>query len=65
MQNILEFETPRTGINWKNVAFVVTFHALAIPVFFTFSWQNLAALLIGNWLVGSLGVGLPQPPGKA
>ena len=58
MQNILEFETPRTGINWKNVAFVVTFHALAIPVFFTFSWQNLAALLIGNWIVGSLGVGL-------
>ena len=58
MQNILEFETPRTGINWKNVAFVVTFHALAIPVFFTFSWQNLAVLLIGNWIVGSLGVGL-------
>ncbi|MEO6654924.1 MAG: fatty acid desaturase, partial [Pyrinomonadaceae bacterium] len=25
---------------------------------FTFSWPNLAALLIGNWIVGSLGVGL-------
>ncbi len=58
MQNVLDFEKPRTGINWKNVAIVTSFHLLAIPVFFTFSWQNLAALLIGNWIVGSLGVGL-------
>ena len=58
MQNVLEFEKPRIGINWKNVAIITSFHLLAIPVFFTFSWQNLAALLIGNWIVGSLGVGL-------
>ena len=58
MQNVLEFEQLHAGINWKNVAFVTSFHLLAIPVFFTFSWQNLAALLIGNWIVGSLGVGL-------
>ena len=58
MQNVLDFEKPRTGINWKNVAIVASFHLLAIPVFFTFSWQNLAALLVGNWIVGSLGVGL-------
>jgi stearoyl-CoA desaturase (delta-9 desaturase) len=58
MQNVLEFEKPRTGINWKNVAIITSFHLLAIPAFFTFSWQNLAALLIGNWIVGSLGVGL-------
>ncbi len=58
MQNILKFDKPRTGINWKNVAMVTSFHLLAIPVLFTFSWQNLAALLIGNWIVGSLGVGL-------
>ena len=25
---------------------------------FTFSWQNLPVLMIGNWIVGSLGVGL-------
>ena len=58
MQNVLEFEKPHTGINWKNVAIVTSFHLLAIPALFTFSWQNLAALIIGNWIVGSLGVGL-------
>ncbi|HRI02475.1 MAG TPA: fatty acid desaturase [Pyrinomonadaceae bacterium] len=45
-------------MNWKNVAIVASFHLLAIPVLWTFSWQNLAALLVGNWIVGSLGVGL-------
>ncbi|MEO7675107.1 MAG: fatty acid desaturase [Pyrinomonadaceae bacterium] len=58
MQNILTFEHVRQTINWKNVAIVTSFHLLAIPAFFTFSWPNLAALLIGNWIVGSLGVGL-------
>jgi len=57
MQNVLAFEHART-INWKNVAIISSFHILAIPVFFTFSWANLAALLVGNWIVGSLGVGL-------
>ncbi|MBK8465986.1 MAG: fatty acid desaturase [Chloracidobacterium sp.] len=58
MQNVLEFEKPTLSVNWKNVVIVTSFHLMAIPVFFTFSWQNLAALLIGNWIVGSLGVGL-------
>jgi stearoyl-CoA desaturase (delta-9 desaturase) len=58
MQNVLEFEQPRKGINWKNVTIITSFHLLAIPALFTFSWQNVAALLIGNWIVGSLGVGL-------
>src|SRR5258705_9122930 len=58
MQNVLDSEKPRTGINWKNVTIIVSFHLLAVPALFTFSWQNLAALLIGNWIVGSLGVGL-------
>jgi len=58
MQNVLEFEQPRTRINWKNVIIIASFHLLAIPAFFTFSWQNVAALIIGNWIVGSLGVGL-------
>src|SRR5258708_31461365 len=58
MKNVLEFEKPRTGINWKNVAIITSFHLLAIPAFFTFSWQNLAALAVGSWIVGSLGVGL-------
>lgn len=58
MQNVLSFRRARQTINWKNAAIITFFHMLAIPVFFTFSWQNLAALLIGNWIVGSLGVGL-------
>src|SRR4051812_38747698 len=58
MQNVLEFEKPRTRVNWKNVAIITSFHLLAIPALFTFSWQNVAALIIGNWIVGSLGVGL-------
>ena len=58
MQNVIEFENRRTGLNWKNVTIIASFHLLAIPALFTFSWQNVAALLIGNWIVGSLGVGL-------
>ncbi len=58
MQNVLEFEKPNTGLNWKNVTIIASFHLLAIPALFTFSWQNVAALIVGNWIVGSLGVGL-------
>ena len=58
MQNVVEFEKPRSGPNWKNIAIIASFHLLAIPALFTFSWPNVAALLIGNWIVGSLGVGL-------
>jgi stearoyl-CoA desaturase (delta-9 desaturase) len=58
MQNIIAFERPRPSVNWKNVTILTTFHLLAIPVLSTFSWQNFAALIIGNWIVGSLGVGL-------
>src|SRR5436190_1466200 len=58
MQNVLTFVRARTTVNWKNVAIITSFHLFAIPALFTFSWQNLAALLIGNWVVGSLGVGL-------
>ncbi len=54
----LTLDALRRNINRKNLAIVIVFHALALPVFFTFSWQNLAALLILNWVVGSLGVGL-------
>ena len=58
MQNVFEFEKPRTRVNWKNVTIIASFHLLAIPALFTFSWPNAAALIIGNWIVGSLGVGL-------
>ncbi|HLM00621.1 MAG TPA: fatty acid desaturase [Pyrinomonadaceae bacterium] len=58
-QNITEFTPLRTtGINWKNLFIVSTFHLLALAALFTFSWKNLAVMLVGNWIVGSLGVGL-------
>ncbi len=58
MQNIIELEQSRQNINWKNLTIVTTFHLLAIPALFMFSWENVAAMLIGNWIVGSLGIGL-------
>jgi stearoyl-CoA desaturase (delta-9 desaturase) len=58
MQNVLEFEQSRRSINWKNLSIVIVFHLLTIPAFFVFSWQNFAVMLIGNWIVGSLGIGL-------
>ncbi len=58
MQNIIELEQSRQSINWKNLSIVITFHLLAIPALFMVSWENVAAMLIGNWIVGSLGIGL-------
>jgi stearoyl-CoA desaturase (delta-9 desaturase) len=58
MQNVIEFKPSRRNINWKNLSIVTSFHLLTIVALFYFSWQNLAAMLIGNWIVGSLGVGL-------
>lgn len=46
------------AVNYKNVAIVAIFHLLAIPAFFSFSIKNLLVLLILNWVVGGLGVGL-------
>ena len=58
MQNISTLEQSRKSINWKNLTIILTFHLLTIPALFMFSWENLAAMLIGNWIVGSLGIGL-------
>lgn len=58
MQETLTFRYIIQNLNWRNVLMVTFFHLAAIPIVYTFSWQNLAALLIGNWIVGSLGVGL-------
>lgn len=58
MQNVLELNQSKERINWRDSAIIVSFHLLLIPAFFMFSWQNVAAMLIGNWIVGSLGVGL-------
>jgi fatty-acid desaturase len=58
MQNIFEIKPSRQGMNWRNTIFLGSFHLLAIPAFFMFSWKNLAVMLMVNWMVGSLGVGL-------
>ncbi|MBC7798679.1 MAG: fatty acid desaturase [Pyrinomonadaceae bacterium] len=58
MQNIIEVKPQTEKINWDTLTFLASFHVLSIPAFFMFSWQNLAALLIVNWISGSLGVGL-------
>ena len=58
MQNILEIEQARDRINWRDLFIITSFHILLIPAVFYFSWTNLAVMLVGNWVVGSLGVGL-------
>ncbi len=58
MQNVIELKSSNARINWRDLGIIVSFHLLLIPAFFYFSWQNLAIMLIGNWVVGSLGVGL-------
>ena len=58
MQNVIELKSSNERINWRDLGIIVSFHLLLIPAFFYFSWQNLAIMLIGNWVVGSLGVGL-------
>ncbi len=58
MQNSITFDRVLRTINWRNLGMVIFFHLLAVLVFFSFSWTNLAVLLVGNWIVGSFGVGL-------
>ena len=58
MQNVIEVEQSHQKINWKNLTIIVSFHLLTVAALFFFSWENLAVMLIGNWIVGSLGVGL-------
>lgn len=58
MENVAVLEQADTRINWKNLFTVTTFHLASVAALFCFSWKNFAAMLIGNWIVGSLGVGL-------
>ncbi len=59
MQNVVEFERgAKRGLNWNTLFFVVLFHVLAIPVFFTFSWQNLIPTLVLWLAANSWGIGL-------
>ena len=58
MQNLAVLEQSQNRINWRDLGIIVSFHLLLIPAFFTFTWTNLAVMLVGNWIVGGLGVGL-------
>lgn len=58
MQNIAAIEQANERINWRDLFIITSFHILLIPALFWFSWTNLAVMLIGNWVVGSLGIGL-------
>ena len=58
MQKTIEVSHAADRINWRDLAIIVSFHSLLIPALFMFSWTNLAIMLVGNWIVGSLGVGL-------
>ena len=58
MQNIAVIEQANERINWRDLAIILSFHILLIPALLMFSWTNLAVMLVGNWVVGSLGVGL-------
>jgi stearoyl-CoA desaturase (delta-9 desaturase) len=59
VQNVIEFEPSRANkLNWSTIVFVTVFHMLAFGAVFTFSWSNLAALLLTLWVSGSLGIGV-------
>ena len=58
MKEITSLNQTSNRIHLKNTAIVVSFHALAIVALFYFSWQNLIVLLILNWMVASLGIGI-------
>ena len=58
MQNTNELSIAGRRINWRDLAIITSFHILLIPALFAFSWTNLAIMLVGNWIVGSFGVGL-------
>ncbi len=58
MQNIQEFTQTRERINWRDLFIITSFHILLVPAIFYFSWTNLAIMLVGNWIIGSLGIGL-------
>lgn len=58
MQNLSVLERANERVNWRDLFIILSFHILLIPALFWFSWTNLALMLVGNWIVGSLGVGL-------
>jgi stearoyl-CoA desaturase (delta-9 desaturase) len=44
------------GLNWPTIIWLSLVHAGALAAIFTFSWAGLAAMLVLNWLTGSIGI---------
>jgi stearoyl-CoA desaturase (delta-9 desaturase) len=44
--------------DWLNVVYFGAVHALALTAFWNFSWSGVALVLVGNWIAGSLGIGV-------
>lgn len=57
MQNVIEFKKSNK-IQWFTITMVTLFHILAVWALFTFSWQNLVAMIVLWWLAGSVGIGV-------
>ena len=55
-RKIAEIQSRRT--HWDSFLIVAAFHILAVVALFYFSWQNLAVLLVVNYLAESLGLGV-------
>jgi stearoyl-CoA desaturase (delta-9 desaturase) len=48
----------RGGINWITCIAMVVYHALAVAALFYWSWSGLIAVLVLNYVAGSLGIGM-------
>ncbi|HET6863179.1 MAG TPA: fatty acid desaturase [Pyrinomonadaceae bacterium] len=46
------------GINWSTTTFMIIFHVGALIGLYFFSWKLLLLAIVGNWVAGSLGIGI-------
>jgi stearoyl-CoA desaturase (delta-9 desaturase) len=44
--------------DWVNVAYFLVLHVWAVMALFHFSWTGVLIVLVGNWVGGSLGIGV-------
>jgi fatty-acid desaturase len=59
VEKVATVEQRRSGkTNWVTIVPIVVFHIMAVWALFTFSWTNLAVMLVTWWIAGSLGIGL-------
>jgi sn-2 palmitoyl-lipid 9-desaturase len=44
------------ALSWISIAFLATFHVLAVSAFWYFSWSALCVAILLHWLFGSIGI---------